>query len=186
MSSYTTQLPICQETQDTVNVAERVLPISAPVPVWCASLGRDALRSILGGTRVIYKTAGHILNCFFFFRTENTAEETQAHTFDEPNETTEHPQGQWSINRAYEENGRATGPKMIIRPITPSTLMALTEPCLMGWCFSDAEENPDPNNNNNGFGGEASPDPEQTPDHLTEECYDTHSQTGRMTNEWGY
>ena len=63
--------------------------------------------------------------------------------------------------------------------------MALTEPCLMGWCFSDAEENPDPNNNN-GFGGEALPNPEQTPHYLIEECYYTQLQTGRMANKWGY
>ena len=29
-------------------------------------------------------------------------------------------------------------PPMIIRPITPSTLMALTEPCLMAWCSKSA------------------------------------------------
>ena len=34
---------------------------------------------------------------------------------------------------------------MVIRPITPSTLMALTDPCLMAWCFTDDEVNPVPN-----------------------------------------
>jgi hypothetical protein len=29
--------------------------------------------------------------------------------------------------------------KLVIRPISPSTLMALTEPCLMAWCTSSDE-----------------------------------------------
>ena len=31
-------------------------------------------------------------------------------------------------------------PPMIFRPISPSTLMALTEPCLMVWCDTAAED----------------------------------------------
>ena len=31
-------------------------------------------------------------------------------------------------------------PTMIIRPITPSTIMALTEPCLMNWCYRVEED----------------------------------------------
>src|SRR6266498_4828066 len=34
---------------------------------------------------------------------------------------------------------------MVIRPITPSTLIALTDPCLMAWCFTDDDVNPVPN-----------------------------------------
>lgn len=40
-------------------------------------------------------------------------------------------------NKQFTATGRS---KLIIRPITPSTLMALTEPCLMAWCtpFDDS------------------------------------------------
>ena len=33
--------------KENTNTARRVVPISAPVPVWCASLGKNALKSIL-------------------------------------------------------------------------------------------------------------------------------------------
>ena len=39
----------------------------------------------------------------------------------------------------------ATGQsKLVIRPISPSTLMALTEPCLMAWCTAFDENLAEP------------------------------------------
>ena len=41
-------------------------------------------------------------------------------------------------NHVSGNSGYPARPPMIIRPITPSTLMALTEPCLMAWCSKSA------------------------------------------------
>lgn len=42
---YATEVPICQDVQN-ISTMEGIA-ISAPVPVWYSSLGKDALRSIL-------------------------------------------------------------------------------------------------------------------------------------------
>ena len=45
------------------------------------------------------------------------------------------------VNSGNNKQTAATGPpKLVIRPISPATLMALTEPCLMAWCnaFDDS------------------------------------------------
>ena len=61
-----------------------------------------------------------------------------------------HPNGQNAMNynalvNSGNSNQTTTGrSKLVIRPISPSTLIALTEPCLMAWCtaFDDSLAEP--------------------------------------------
>lgn len=74
-------------------------------------------------------------------------------------------------------NSKQTTPgrsKLIIRPISPSTLMALTEPCLMAWCttFDGNLAEPSP----------AAYLPLQSS--YYNNCADTKSNT--VYNAWGY
>ncbi|CAA7260521.1 unnamed protein product [Cyclocybe aegerita] len=131
------------------------VPITAPVPVLYASLGKEALKSILSigdeGTE-----EGHTLE-------ESTP---QAHIFTE-NTNIVHSSAtiQTSYERCFMENNTETlqekatviarptavtqrtpvptrqqGTPIVIRPISPSTLMALTDPCLMEWCTLPIKE----------------------------------------------
>lgn len=38
------------------------------------------------------------------------------------------------MNTGNNKQATTERPELVIRPISPSTLIALTEPCLMAWC----------------------------------------------------
>ena len=65
--------------------------------------------------------------------------------------------------------------KLVIRPISPSTLMALTEPCLMAWCTASDESLTKP--------GPSAYLPFQNSDNNN---YDVDKKNMTVYNAWGY
>ena len=68
-------------------------------------------------------------------------------------------------------------PPMIVRPISASTLIALTEPCLMAWCCD-----PEPDFNTSGVAGVPNSWPAATPAAIQNEA----GTSGDRVNLWGY
>jgi hypothetical protein len=201
--------PDVQDTssKETAHIAG-TLPISAPVPVRYASLGKDALRSILemrdAGKDILYAhyKPHRIHSELFlslslcFYAESSSVEDNQAHTVDEnpePDAAAAAPTNQLggrliagSHNAHVQGGGMAAEPKMVIRPITPSTLMALTEPCLMAWCYAEDGADSDPKSHSGFAGVGASSETARTRE---EDCYvglEYMYETGRMRNVWGY
>ena len=68
-------------------------------------------------------------------------------------------------------------PPMIVRPISASTLIALTEPCLMAWCCD-----PESDFNTSGVAGVPNSWPAATPAAIQNEA----GTSGDRVNLWGY
>ena len=81
------------------------------------------------------------------------------------------------VNSGKQTTTGVTGrSKLVIRPISPSTLMALTEPCLMAWCTSTDESLIEP--------GPSAHLPLQSSDHNN--YADKKNNLKTVYNAWGY
>ncbi|KAJ3514490.1 hypothetical protein NLJ89_g2350 [Agrocybe chaxingu] len=129
------------------------VPITAPVPVLYACLGKEALKSILSiGVEEEERTLEEPTPQVHMF-TENTNiahSSAIIHTTYEGHfmgSNAEVPQEMAAVMArpaaTTQRNPVSTTQKatpIAIRPISPSTLMALTEPCLMEWCTLPIKE----------------------------------------------
>ncbi|KAF9478121.1 hypothetical protein BDN70DRAFT_944382 [Pholiota conissans] len=118
------------------------MPITAPVPLSYATRGKAAYQSILSvgdEDSLVYESQEHV-------------QPTSEHLGPNENMTnssvlpTDMQLFQWQEDLRRAAANQATQsqqtvqPSMIIRPISASTLIALTEPCLMKWCLDPDSE----------------------------------------------
>ena len=153
---------------DIVANNSRALPVAAPVPILHATLTKAALRSMMSfedkgniyripltkklnwhgrylqdKENVIYNNSAGGHGSEHLNVTVNDARITRV-DFDNhrlPVNSMNCNALVNSVNSNQTATGVVTGrSKLVIRPISPSTLMALTEPCLMDWCTALDDE----------------------------------------------
>ena len=149
-------VPFLPRSLDIVANNSRALPVAAPVPVLHAALTKAALRSMMsfdykGNIYCIPLTAKLNWHGRYLQDKENVTYNNSAggHGSEHLKVTVndaritrvdfdDHrlPVSPMNCNALVDSvNSNQTGrTKLVIRPISPSTLMALTEPCLMTWC----------------------------------------------------
>ena len=151
---------------DIVSNSSRTLPVATPVPVPHAARTRAALRTMLsfGDKGSVYHIPLTSLNWYerYLQDKEDTLDNSaaggellkisnEAFTQVDLDNHILHSNVQAAVDYnalAHTGNDKKTTSgrsKLIIPPISPSTLMALTEPCLMAWCtaFDDNVAEPD-------------------------------------------
>jgi hypothetical protein len=149
---------------DFVANSSRVLPVAAPVPVPHAALTKAALRTMMS-----FDDKGNIYNIpltkklnwheRYLQDKENDTHNnftgdsgflkiTDARTRgDFDNHVLQAAMNYNTLMNSGNSKQTTTGrpkPKLVIRPISPSTLIALTEPCLMAWCTAFDENLAEP------------------------------------------
>ncbi|KAF8963606.1 hypothetical protein BDZ97DRAFT_1758452 [Flammula alnicola] len=118
----------------------QAMTITAPVPLSYAVRSKAALRSILsvGDEDEVAPEEG--------VNNMNLNQESAEFEITHPERTSNWPQGirfaMMDAEQIDPGSKQTTQPGMIIRPISPSTLMALTEPCLMAWCSAPDSDLP--------------------------------------------
>ena len=156
-------LPLCSYLDIIVGNNSGTLSVAAPVPVPHATRTKAALRTMMSfddqGSVSSYSS---MLNWHDRYLPDK-GDDTRSTVGDEPLEITDtrsrvdldnrvlHPNVQAAMeystvmNSGNDKHTAATGrSKLVIRPISPSTLMALTEPCLMAWCTAFDESLTEP------------------------------------------
>ncbi|KAF8190814.1 hypothetical protein BJ912DRAFT_1041828 [Pholiota molesta] len=126
------------------------LAITAPVPLSYAARSKDALRSILStGGDSPHTDFESVQNDASHAETPDDKVADMEFANTQPKQLFQwHDLRLAMLNRAddpsntslYDRQSAMTQPTMIIRPISASTLMALTEPCLMKWWLDPDDE----------------------------------------------
>ncbi|KAF8806611.1 hypothetical protein BYT27DRAFT_7257317 [Phlegmacium glaucopus] len=123
----------------------RTLPVAAPVPVPHATRTKAALRTMLSfGDKDKEDTLDSSA------AGGESLKKTDARTQADLDNHVHHPNIEAAMdynvlaNTGKSEQTTTGQSKLVIRPISPSTLMALTEPCLMAWCTAFEEDLPEP------------------------------------------
>jgi hypothetical protein len=185
---------------DLVANSSRNLPVAAPIPVPHAALTKAALRTMMSesfndkGNSNYHIPLTKKLNWHerYLQDKENVTHNNFAGGSEPLKISTDaRPRGDFDnhvlqaaamnynalMNSVNSKQKSTTGrPKLVIRPISPSTLMALTEPCLMAWCTTFDENLAEP-------GSSSACLPLPSSDYNN---YDVDKRNKAVYNVWGY
>ncbi|KAF9529745.1 hypothetical protein CPB83DRAFT_852106 [Crepidotus variabilis] len=115
---------------------EAYLPISAPIPISHSALGKDAFKSILLAGEEEEKEPEQEMDAHISGTglARSLSQETARHAVHRTQAHGTDANGQLAQS-SVEGDGREPVVQVIIKAATPSTMMALTEPCLLAWCL---------------------------------------------------